>query len=67
MSGCGFLRVYVSRRTGEVRFNLGDVARGLGLTEGEAIGLLGEGEVSTMPTPRLAESDYGRFCRELEG
>lgn len=54
----GVLRVYVNRRTGEVRFNLEDVARGLGLTESEAIGLLGEGEVSTMPRQTLTESDY---------
>lgn len=63
----GVLRVYVNRRTGEVRFNLGDVARCLGLSEGEIIGMLDEGEVSTMPLPRLTESDYERFCRELEG
>ena len=54
----GVLRVYVNRRTGEVRFNLGDVARCLGLSEGVAIG---------MPRQVLTESDFERFCRELEG
>lgn len=63
----GVLRVYVNRRTGEVRFNLEDVARGLGMGVDELIGELDEDEVSTMPLPRLTESDYGRFCRELEG
>lgn len=63
----GVLRVYVNRRTGEVRFNLGDVARCLGLREGVAIGMLDEGEVFTMPRQVLTESDFERFCRELEG
>lgn len=63
----GVLRVYVNRRTGEVRFNLEDVARGLGMGVDELMGELDEDEVSTMPLPRLTESDYGRFCRELEG
>lgn len=63
----GVLRVYVNRRTGEIRFNADDVARCLGMGVDELIGGLDEDEVSTMPTPRLTESDYGRFCRELEG
>jgi hypothetical protein len=61
------LRVYVNRRMGEVRFNLEDVARGLGIGVDELICGLDEVEVSTMPLPRLTESDYTRFCRELEG
>lgn len=67
MGGHVALRVYVNGRTGEVRFNLGDVARGLGMGTEELIGELDEDEVSTMPLPRLTESDYGRFYRELEG
>ena len=65
----GVLRVYVNRRTGEVRFNLEDVARCLGLSEGEALEALDVdgGDVSAMPQRRITESDYERFCRELEG
>lgn len=67
MGGHVALRVYVNGRTGEVRFNLGDVARGLGMGVDELICGLDDDEVSTMPLPRLTESDYERFCRELEG
>lgn len=63
----GVLRVYANRRTGEVRFDLEDVARCLGLSEGEAIDMLGEGELYTMPGRALTEGDSERFCRELEG
>lgn len=65
----GVLRVYVNRRTGEVRFSLKDVAGCLGMSEDEALEALDVdgGDVSAMPQRRVTESDYARFCRELEG
>lgn len=62
----GVLRVYVNRRTGEVRFNADDVARCLGIDVDEVIGSLDEDEVSTIPTNALTEEDFIRFCKELE-
>lgn len=63
----GVLRVYVSRRTGEVQFNLEDVARNLGLNAGEVMRAAGEENVYTMPAQTLTEDDFARFCEELEG
>lgn len=62
----GVLRVYVNRRTGEVRFNLDDVARCLGMSVDEAKEAAGRENVSTMPVPTLTEDDFARFCAELE-
>ncbi len=62
----GVLRVYVNRRTGEVMFNLDDVARCLGMSVDEAKESAGNENVSTMPAPTLTEDDFARFCAELE-
>ncbi len=62
----GVLRVYVNRRTVEVRFNLDDVARCLGMSVDEANEAAGNENVSTMPVPALTEDDFARFCAELE-
>lgn len=62
----GILRTYVNRRTGKVRFNADDVARCLGLSTAEVMTILGDDEVSTIPQQQLTESDFKRFCEELE-
>ena len=62
----GVLRVYVNRRTGEVRFNLDDVARCLGISVDEANEAAGNENVFTMPAHALTEDDFARFCAELE-
>lgn len=62
----GVLRVYVNRRTGEVRFNLDDVTRCLGISVDEANEAAGNENVFTMPAHALTEDDFARFCAELE-
>lgn len=62
----GVLRVYVNKCTGEIRFNLYDVARCLGMSINEAIEVAGNENVFIMRTPALTEDDFARFCEELE-
>lgn len=62
----GVLRVYVNKRTGEVRLNLDDVARCLGMSANEVKEAAGNENVSTMPATALTEDDFARFCAELE-
>lgn len=62
----GVLRVYVNRRTGEVQFNLDDVARSLGMSVDEAKEAAGKENVFTMSVPTITEEDFARFCKELE-
>lgn len=62
----GVLRTYVNKHTGEIRFNLNDVARCLGISINEAKEVAGNENVSTIPAPALTEDDFARFCAELE-